>query len=387
MESEWANLYKTTAKIVSLNQCLDGWVVEGARPKQYAGPVDLSADKLIDLADDERRLAVLKHIAGTNGSIEPKWVAGLKRGYAYLRSGDAGIDRRLDEDIRYLSRGDYIIASFHERVTRCPSCSAHTVNVREVCPSCGSSNLMAQPMLHHFRCGYVGPIETFSQDERGQWICPKCNSKLKNLGTDYEHAGDHYSCRSCFASFQDPNAEGFCLTCGTKTDGGSLDSEDVLSYRLSPLGAAAIRTGRLFSREDEQMMEGRLPIYRRRVMVSLMTDELRRQKRYKIDVTFMLLEVNYSCEPDEFPRREELFLKKLSDFLRDVDAAGRYAETSYVINLPATSIDGATVARRRLYEHFKGAPETLSIHLIDSREIDDVPTALRQVYMSTAATV
>lgn len=347
-------------------------------PGTEVGTIFLAFDaaKLAELADDERRLLVLKQIARDGGTVAPQWLAGDKRGYAYYRCGDASFDRRLDDDIKLLSRGDYITENFYERVTRCPSCSSHAVNVREVCPSCGSANLSAQPMLHHFRCGFVGPIELYGQDGSNQWQCPKCNRSLKNLGTDYEHAGDHYSCRNCFASFQEANAEGFCVNCQTKSDGASLDSEDVFSYRLSPLGAAAIRTGRLFSRDDEQMTEGSLPIYRRRVMISLMSDELRRKQRYKMDVTFLLVDVNYDCDPSEKGRREELFLKKLTDFLRDVDTAGRYDESSYTVNLPSTGLKGGQIAVKRMLEHFGPQASNINIELIDTDAIEDVPSAL-----------
>lgn len=347
--------------------------------------MELNAERLARLSDDERRLEVLKQIARDGGILNPSWTTADPRGYRFAATGEPPMDKKIDDDIQFLSRGDYISSRFFERLSRCPRCSSHAINLREVCPSCGSANLVGQPLLHHFRCGFVGPIDTFGQDSQNHWQCPKCNRSLKHLGTDYEHTGEHFSCRNCFASFQDADAEGFCVSCGTKTPSDSLDSEDVQSYRLSPLGAAAIRTGRLFNREDEQMLEGTLPIYRRRVIKSLLADELRRKRRYKIDVSFMLVVVGLSVNSDETARREELFLKRMTDFLRDVDTAGRYDECSYVVNLPSTGTDGAKVAVRRLNEHLDGQNEAFHVELIVTDDLEDLDGALVEARQSEGA--
>jgi len=101
--------------------------------------------------DDQRRTQLLKTIAELGGTVTPRRDPMAKNGHCF-DSLDAGVDA----DLGILARGDYLDARFFDRVTICTRCSSHHLNLREVCPACGSSHYTEEPLLHHFRCGYVG---------------------------------------------------------------------------------------------------------------------------------------------------------------------------------------------------------------------------------------
>lgn len=299
---------------------------------------------LRNLPDEERRFGMLKRLAADGGKLVPRWAPGETAGFSYWPGLDRATREIFDRDLSYLADRDYLAREHFDKMTRCPSCSSHTVNVREVCVSCKSTNLASQPMLHHYRCGYVGAIGSF-ETEGDARICPKCDGYLRNVGTDHEVVGEQFSCRRCFASFEEPDVEGHCLNCGTHTLADKLLFDDIFEYHLTNLGHAAVRSGRLFDREDEQMTEPELPIYRRTVAMQLLREEVRRQARYKIPFSALLVRIK---GPGASAETERAVVTRIRDKLRDVDHIGRYNEDMAVVLLPATPEAGAKIVLDRM---------------------------------------
>jgi hypothetical protein len=250
---------------------------------------------------------MLKRVAADGGKLTPRWAPGETAGFSYWPGLDRATREIFDRDLAYLADRDYLAREHFDKMTRCPSCSSHTVNVREVCVSCKSTNLASQPMLHHYRCGYVGAIGSF-ETEGDARVCPKCDGYLRNVGTDHEVVGEQFSCRRCFASFEEPDVEGHCLNCGTHTLADKLLFDDIFEYHLTNLGHAAVRSGRLFDREDEQMTEPDLPLYRRNVAMQLLREEVRRQARYKISFSALLVRIKGPGAASGKPQPPPLFV-------------------------------------------------------------------------------
>ena len=220
---------------------------------------------------------------------------------------------------------------FFDRLTVCPACGGHHVNVREVCSTCKTSHISPVALLHHFRCGYVGPADAFSQQGRGR-ICPKCHGRLEDLGTDHDVPGENFVCHSCHASFQVPEVEGLCLSCQTRTAGVDLPHRDIYSYRINSMGIAAIAAGRLFGKDEELLLEGEgLPIYRRHVFTFLIEDERNRASRYATDFCVIMLRLDASAAEDM-----ESVALNLANHLRSADKIGRYDEGHLLVLLPST---------------------------------------------------
>lgn len=296
-------------------------------------------------ANQQRYIEVLRRSQESGGQMKPVWNPHTERGYVYDAALEHHEHEALWRDLKTLAERDYLEEGFFNRLTRCPSCGSHHLSVREVCPSCHGSNLSSMPLLHHFRCGYVGSIHAFGKDERGRRVCPKCNGVLEHLGTDYDQPGENWSCRGCESSFQVPEVEALCLSCGTTTPGANLVREDVFSYRLSSLGAAALRHGRLFDEEQEQMVEEGTPIYRRSVFLSLIEDERRRQRRYGIPFGLVMVrpDAEDAGDQDVYAMANELAPK-----LRESDKIGRLDRTHLLLLFPSTDASGIEIAMSRL---------------------------------------
>ena len=299
---------------------------------------------LRNLPDDERRFGMLKRIAADGGKLTPRWAPGEQQGFGYWPGLDRATREIFDRDLAYLTDRDYLSREHFDKLTRCPSCGSHAVNIREVCVSCKSANLASQPMLHHYRCGYVGAINSF-ETEGDARICPKCDGYLRHVGTDHEIVGEQFACRRCFATFEEPDVEGNCMACGERTLADKLLFDDVFEYQLTNLGHAAIRSGRLFDREEEQMTEPDLPLYRRNVAMQLLREEVRRQARYKIPFSALLIRTK---GPGGSAESERTVITRVRDKLRDVDHIGRYNEDMAVVLLPATPDAGAKIVLDRL---------------------------------------
>jgi hypothetical protein len=159
-------------------------------------------------ATDERRLDLLRRIAAAGGTIRPNAEPEAQRGYEYLALGDAD-----EKDLSYLAQRDYLDERFFDRVSLCPKCTSHHLNVREICPGCRRAHLANEGLLHHFRCGYVGILSEFTTGKDGSRACPKCNHKLHHLGTEYDRLGKTFVCRECGVISENPPVEAVCLAC------------------------------------------------------------------------------------------------------------------------------------------------------------------------------
>ncbi|MCC7049844.1 MAG: hypothetical protein IT562_24265 [Alphaproteobacteria bacterium] len=328
------------------------------------------------LPDDERRLGLLKRIAADGGKLPPRWAPSEPQGYVYWPGVARDLRELFASDLAYLADRDYLRRGHFDRLNRCPACRSANLNIREVCPSCGSTNLFSQPMLHHYRCGYVGAIGSFASEGEAR-ICPKCDGALRHLGTDHEVVGEQFGCRRCFASFEEPGVEALCMGCGARTAADKLAFDDVFEFGITNLGHAALRSGRLFDRDDEQMTEPDLPLYRRQVALALLRDEVRRQARYRIPFSVLVIRTRKPGEPAE---AERAVILQVRDRLRDVDHLGRYGDDAVIAMLPATPEAGARAALDRMLGQIAPRPSGTVATFADIDQVDAaLENAVRQV--------
>jgi hypothetical protein len=202
---------------------------------------------------DARLLRALGVIAAAGPMIEPKWDPASRDGFVYRGTGSPLDDLTLPADFEELAREGYAERVFLDRLSLCPNCESHALNVREVCLSCASTNLKSIKALLHFRCGYVGPVSAFAQEAQGR-RCPKCRKLLQDLGTDHDSPGEYFHCQACNAEFQVPDVGARCLSCGSRFAGTDMQrvlERDVFAYRLTALGTTALRDGRLLEQTRE----------------------------------------------------------------------------------------------------------------------------------------
>ncbi|HLY56688.1 MAG TPA: hypothetical protein VKS60_14080 [Stellaceae bacterium] len=294
-----------------------------------------------DRTDERRRLDLLSLVAEAGGTLLPHRSPEAKAGYDFGLPGSVA-----PSDLRYLAERDYLDERFFDRVSICPKCSSHFLNVREVCPSCRSAHYSEEPLLHHFRCGYVGRVSEFTAaDGSGKRICPKCSTQLKYLGTDHDQLGRTFLCLECGTSFQDPPASAMCLSCGTETLASDLSTLEISSYSLTSLGTAAIRRSSLFEQGNEALFLAGATIYRPTIMREILDYEARRCKRFKSLFSLLLLQFRTDPAHAASDDAEVDILRQLRARFRAADAIGQLATGLYAVCLPETGLKGAQVVR------------------------------------------
>jgi uncharacterized OB-fold protein len=321
----------------------------------------------------ERRLALLRRIADAGGTVEPNPNPQTRYGYDYLVLGD-----EVEDDLAFLGAHDYLERRFSDRVSLCPKCSSHHLNVREICPGCRRAHLAAEVLLHHFRCGYVGRQSEFASSDAGEGvrICPKCNRALRHLGTEYDRMGRTQLCRECGLISETPPVEALCLACGTRTPAENLVGIDLFGYVLTSLGRAAIRRGALLESDDELLFLGSAPLYRPRIMREFVDQEIRRLGQFKSGFSILLIEcmTESGAHGGDGEATPWAWFNRVRECLREVDLAGQLAEGLFAVLLPQTRLRGAEALRRRILSEL--GPEArltlTAIEITEPRQLEAV---------------
>ena len=272
----------------------------------------------------------LQLIKEAGGTISPTLTPASDSGYEYAVNGQV----LRQHDLERLAETDYLDRVFQDRLSHCPQCGSHAINMREICTVCKSAHIGAVELIHHLRCGYVAPAYEFTPEAEGR-RCPKCHRLLIDRGTDHEVPGPHFVCQECYVSFQMPEMGGLCLSCGGYTNGSDLGKiiyEDFYTYKLSTMGAAALRSGTGVMLDD--VHELALPLLRRSMFMAFLEDEQKRHRRFK--APFSVLLVSGRRPEGASAATEQELLEAMQARLSETDKIGRYDERHYLILLPGT---------------------------------------------------
>jgi hypothetical protein len=292
----------------------------------------------------DRHLELLRTIAEQGGMLRPKPDPHAPNGHR-LDGLPEGAERELD----YLVRRDYLEERFFERVSLCPTCGSHHLNIRETCTSCGSANIRSERLLHHYRCGFVGPESAFRGHD-GDRVCPKCDVPLEHVGTDHDPIGRSTICGACGASIHEPAATASCIACGATTDAGSLASIDLGSYHLTGLGTAAIRRGTLFEDAGDPLFVPDLPVYRAHVFHQLLENEAKRLPRSSGVFTLCAIECGAGAITLGDDAAAIAAVRALAAELRETDVIGLLDDRTMAVLMPATDLAGGERTFRRVRE-------------------------------------
>jgi hypothetical protein len=319
---------------------------------------------------EERRLNLLRQIALAGGKIAPCGKPNAEHGYAY-----AALDDDVESDLAILARCNYLEERFFDRVSLCPKCDSHYLNVREICPGCRRAHLTNDGLLHHFRCGYVGIPSEFSPAEDGSYLCPKCNSKMRHLGTEFDRLGKAFVCLGCGLISENPPVEAVCFACSARTPAEDLVSTVVFSYVLTSRGAAAIRRGSLLDGDVEPVSVANAPVYRRTVILEFLDHEMKRLRHF--NSAFSVLFANCALSAMDQSGDDSLtqWLTRLRQCLREVDLIGQVADALYVVILPQTKRRMAETLRQRIQAEL-GPQSPLTLSTVEITE----PRHLAQVF-------
>ena len=294
---------------------------------------------------DERWLRALATVRDAGPLLEARWDPQSREGFVYVR-GDDLADEELRSSLEDLARFGYVERTFVDRLSLCPNCRSHAINVREICLSCKSSNLTSVETLHHYRCGFVGPSYAFALDDEGR-RCPKCGRTLHDLGTDFDSPGTSFVCRVCDSKFQLPDVGALCLSCGQTLAGDEMRRivyREAFSYRLSRLGAAALQSGRLLDRDGETRYENGAHVFRRSVVLAMLEDERKRSRRFGTPYSVIVIAVKSEAH-------EMALAPRLLELVGETDKLGRLDARHYLLLMPSVSSAQAKATLKQILNH------------------------------------
>lgn len=340
---------------------------------QAAKPNATTAADDAGKAATERRLNLLRQIALAGGTIAPAAEPHAEHGYAYVVLGDD-----VKRDLGILARRNYLEERFFDRVSLCPKCDSHHLNVREICPGCRRAHLTNEGLLHHFRCGYVGIPSEFVPAKDGGYVCPKCNGRMYHLGSEFDRLGKAFVCRGCGLISENPPVEAVCFACGARTPAEDLVSTEVFSYVLTSRGAAANRCGSLLDGDDELVSIVGAPIFRRTVILEFLDHEIKRLQHFNSGFSLLLAKCAPAAMDQSGDALPTQWLTRLRHCLREVDLIGQLADALYVVILPQTQRRAAEALRQRiLAELGPQSPLTLStVEITEARHLAQVLAGL-----------
>lgn len=235
---------------------------------------------------------------------------------------------------------DLLRREFFDRFHICGRCDSARIYVREECSKCGSSDLVEEQYLHHFRCAYQGPESEFRRGDA--LICPKCRRELTHFGFDYDRPGTMIVCRHCQHAASDPAIGFVCLDCGSHTEAESCHTRDMYSYELTDQGIGLAEYGRSFLGGARKALRfAELPI---ELIVALNTAA----KEFNDNRTpFALVTISYQNEREitaehgarQFAQARDLFIDNLRAALAKTDTVVKGQSYDYALLLGRTPQD------------------------------------------------
>ena len=237
-----------------------------------------------------------------------------------------------------------------DRVRKCPKCKTGHLNYVDICPNCGSINFQKKQMLHCFTCGHVAPDSDFRKNM--SFVCPKCNTVLRHLGSDYDHPLESHECNDCGSKFIEPDVRADCLFCRTRTDPSDLTVVNVYSYKLSEKGSAAVRTGNM--QMEVQLFDGQNNL-KFGYFCNILEWMREYRKRYSDEVFTIigiklsnLYEVETLLGEDLYRKIMDELISRIRSMVRTTDITTSSAPDTFWILLPRTLFDNSRILAERI---------------------------------------
>lgn len=291
-------------------------------------------------------------------SIEPVLEPSRPRGHFYPDVTEIIGDTQRDVEIlEKLAEGGFLSRTLRNRMRLCTICDDYRINYREVCPDCGSIDIVRTEIVHHFSCGHMNALEKFRRG--AELVCPKCDKTLRHIGLDYEKPSGYFICNSCGSMTAEPNVEGQCLLCGYTFAPEDTFEKSVFAYELTEIALNAIQNGRLEGSDLTILLQGNYPgLYSRQFFYHEVQREFARFTRYGNIFTLMMIrvegleDVRRRSEEDYRTYVESVF-KALNTGLRTLDITCVCSEDVFGVMLSETREDGAQVVAERMYENVR----------------------------------
>ena len=308
--------------------------------KQLFAPIWRKLDELPfrDAREDRAELTLLRLAYSRERMIEAHLVTDSPHRVEYPMLGrGAGIRQRLE----MLAGLDLLNRRHFTRTHVCGKCTSARLHVCEACPSCAGQDLVDEPLIHHYRCGWKDPESRFADGNK--LVCPKCQRELRHFGVDYEKPGNVTVCRSCGAANAEPTVQFICLDCGNATPSVDARSIDWHHYELADEGFRALREGRLPRLEIAPLLKGCTRAFSPQEFRLLAIESTRVARRYARPFTLARIslanveELRSELGPVRTDLAFRIAVDAVVETLREVDFVGADSPTSVLIGFPETT--------------------------------------------------
>lgn len=274
------------------------------------------------------QLLLLARCATRDGGLAAAYDPRTREFVAYPAAGAIRDVRRHCEQ---LAEAGLLARSFFDRFHACPACRSSRLSVREECSACRGARIAEEATVHHFACAHLALERAFRSGEG--LVCPKCRSRLRHFGIDYEKPGVATVCGGCGHVDGEPVIGFCCIDCGAHHDAQAISFRDWFSYSLTPAGEDALARGALapvLPALPAQTQALRL-LLRQGIAAS---DRLRPMAVIGVDFSGTAA-VAATHGPRFAGRTRALAVEVIRGTLRDVDFAAETAE-GLVIYMPET---------------------------------------------------
>ncbi|MHA7841403.1 MAG: TackOD1 domain-containing metal-binding protein [Gammaproteobacteria bacterium] len=143
-----------------------------------------------------------------------------------------------------MNRGLLTTETLVDRLHCCPHCNSGHMNYVNICPHCRHMDIEETPFIHCFTCGFVSSQDDFLTNDR--LICPRCITKLRHIGSDYDRPMDKYQCHHCKQSFIEPEMLAKCLVCHSHCDPEALNQRNIHRLTITEQGKLSAQSNTLY---------------------------------------------------------------------------------------------------------------------------------------------
>jgi hypothetical protein len=288
--------------------------------------------------EDRAELTLLRMAYSRDAAIEASFAPDSSRLVDYRLLGRISAARQRLEALADL---DLLRRRFFSRTHACGRCGSARLHAYEACPACGGGNLVDEPIVHHYRCGWQAPESRFADGRL--LVCPKCRRELRHFGVDYGKPGIAVVCRGCGAVEDEPLANFACLDCAAVTPSADSSPTDWHHYELTEEGLRALRDGRLPHLNIAPLLERYGRAFSPREFSLLAAEALRVARRYERPFALARLTVanldqlRQELGPMAVDSAFRLAIDASVGLLRDSDFVTPDGPASMLIGFPETS--------------------------------------------------
>jgi len=237
-----------------------------------------------------------------------------------------------------------------DRQRECSYCRSSHLSFVDTCPNCSGIDIQLQPSLHCFTCGCVDAQDKFMH--AGTLTCPKCNTHLRHIGSDYDRPLENFQCRSCNHAFSEGEVLVRCAMCEKSMKPDELITNEIQNWQLSDRGRVIAFRGEVF---DLSSGFDQLDFISKEMFVHDLDWVIVLSRRYK-NISFSLFGIyfaNLNELVDEIGHTRilqvlESFAQQLRHLLRTPDLSARTAENMLWLLLPNTDKQGLAGFHKRI---------------------------------------